>query len=45
MLVRSQAEGAFVYLGDLAETGLELASRNVFYTSVFDEEREMVLPV
>ena len=23
MLVRSQAEGAFAYLGDLAETGLE----------------------
>jgi hypothetical protein len=45
MLVRSQAEGALVYLGDFAETGLEFASRSVFYTSVFDEKREMVLPV
>ena len=45
MLVRGRAKRALVYLGDLAETGLEVLLRLVLDTPVLDEAGEVVFAV
>ena len=45
MLVRRQPECAPVYLGDLAQTSLEVPCRLVLNAAVLNEAREVVLSV